>query len=68
MGVRPDRVLAAGVAAIRGIGAGVLAPFRGLDEGGLADRPLPVDWVGAVAFGQPYGVPALPDPGLIPAP
>src|SRR5438552_5777319 len=45
-------ISAARFAAVRRIGAGVLAPFGRLGEGGVDQRPAPVDLVGAVEFGQ----------------
>jgi hypothetical protein len=66
--VGQDVVLAAGLAAVGGVRAGVFAPFRGLAKGGVDERPRPVDRVGTVQFGQEQGVQALPDARLIPAP
>src|SRR5207244_2163001 len=40
--------------------------FGGLGKRRIAKGTRPVDGIGAVAFGQPPGVPALPDAGLVP--
>jgi hypothetical protein len=61
-----DMMLAAGLAAIRGVWAGILAAARRLGEGGVDDRSAPVDLVGAIEFGQQDSMELLPDPGLIP--
>src|SRR5436309_12358327 len=64
--VGQDVVLAAGLAAVRGIRAGILAPLGGLGEGGVDQRPRPVDLVGAVEFSEQQSVQILPDTGLVP--
>ena len=61
-------VLAARLAAVRGARAGVLAPLGGLGEGGVDQRPLPIDRVGAVELGQQDRVQLAPDTGLMPGP
>ena len=42
------------------------AAFGGLGKRRMAKGTRPVDGIGAVASGQPPGVPALPDAGLVP--
>ena len=45
-------LLAAGFAAIRGVRAGILAPFGSLGERGVDESPVPVNHIGGVEFRQ----------------
>src|SRR5690349_17312635 len=59
-------VLAAEFAAIRGIGAGILATFGRLGEAGINQSAAPVDPVGAIKFCQEHGMQLDPNAGLVP--
>src|SRR5205085_1659431 len=59
-------MLAAGLAAVRGVLSRVFAPFRSLAKGSVDQRPRPVDLIGTIEFGEQQGMEFLPDTSLVP--
>src|SRR5439155_2257062 len=59
-------MLAAGFAAIGGIGAGIFAPFLGFGKGRINQSAVPIDLIRGIQFGQQHGMQIDPDAGLVP--